>query len=452
MLERERLESKKISQDPGRHLADPARDRRKRNVHIGPSDYVPWLDDRKWAYVRLEGRAFGDVPLNLEYKLEVWDSPNSAGVIIDAVRAAKIAKDRGIGGPILSASSYFMKSPPEQYSDDDGARRRREVHPRRGRALGALPYRRGPVPHPGNRPSPAAGHRGGAVPTAARWRAEATAASSSRSRHRRPARPGRTRRRTRPARAGPAAPADRQPPGSRPRVPSRPARPTPAAGRPAPLSPARSRGPRRARIGGTRSSGPARPAGDRLRQLVRTARTGDPAGCHPDGRSLAGHRDTGRRAGRGGTSTAHSAVTATAPAASAAAASRMSTPPRPAAQSSGHGGAEQAEAPGQRARDQHPAGRYHRRGGLPPVPVVLGHVRLVRARPADQPAQHRDRGQREAGGDPGGADRRVPLRHPQVGVRATGGDDHHADRERRRRAASPYAASSQATQRSVCGR
>ena len=80
---------------------------------------VAWLDDRKWAYVRLEGRAFGDVPLNLEYKLEVWDSPNSAGVIIDAVRAAKIAKDRGIGGPILSASSYFMKSPPVQYTDDE---------------------------------------------------------------------------------------------------------------------------------------------------------------------------------------------------------------------------------------------------------------------------------------------------------------------------------------------
>ncbi len=88
-------------------------------MHIGPSDYVAWLDDRKWAYVRLEGRAFGDVPLNLEYKLEVWDSPNSAGVIIDALRCAKIAMDRGIGGPILSApSSYFMKSPPEQYRDD----------------------------------------------------------------------------------------------------------------------------------------------------------------------------------------------------------------------------------------------------------------------------------------------------------------------------------------------
>jgi myo-inositol-1-phosphate synthase len=90
----------------------------KAAVHIGPSDHVPWLDDRKFAYVRLEGRAFGDVPLSLEYKLEVWDSPNSAGVIIDAVRAAKIASDRGIGGPVLSASSYFMKSPPEQYSDD----------------------------------------------------------------------------------------------------------------------------------------------------------------------------------------------------------------------------------------------------------------------------------------------------------------------------------------------
>ena len=89
-----------------------------RNVHIGPSDYVQWLDDRKWAYVRLEGRNFGDVPLNLEYKLEVWDSPNSAGVIIDAIRCAKIAMDRGIGGPILSASSYFMKSPPVQHDDD----------------------------------------------------------------------------------------------------------------------------------------------------------------------------------------------------------------------------------------------------------------------------------------------------------------------------------------------
>ncbi|HEX9530622.1 MAG TPA: inositol-3-phosphate synthase [Acidimicrobiales bacterium] len=117
MLERERLESKKISKtqavtsqiDNGIAADD---------VHIGPSDHVPWLEDRKWAYIRMEGRNFGDVPLNVELKLEVWDSPNSAGVIIDAVRAAKIARDRGIGGPVLSAASYFMKSPPEQYGDD----------------------------------------------------------------------------------------------------------------------------------------------------------------------------------------------------------------------------------------------------------------------------------------------------------------------------------------------
>jgi myo-inositol-1-phosphate synthase len=121
MLERDRLESKKVSKTQAvtsnltgslAGLVD------SKNVHIGPSDYVQWLDDRKWAYVRLEGRAFGDVPLNLEYKLEVWDSPNSAGIIIDAIRAAKIAKDRGIGGPILPASAYLMKSPPEQMADD----------------------------------------------------------------------------------------------------------------------------------------------------------------------------------------------------------------------------------------------------------------------------------------------------------------------------------------------
>jgi myo-inositol-1-phosphate synthase len=117
MLERDRLESKKISKTQA-VTSNVDHDMGKRNVHIGPSDYVPWLDDRKWAYVRLEGRAFGDVPLNLEYKLEVWDSPNSAGVIIDAVRAAKIALDRGVGGPLLSAASYFMKSPPEQYDDE----------------------------------------------------------------------------------------------------------------------------------------------------------------------------------------------------------------------------------------------------------------------------------------------------------------------------------------------
>ncbi|WP_129664418.1 inositol-3-phosphate synthase [Phytoactinopolyspora endophytica] len=117
MLERDRLESKKISktQSVTSQLVNGLEDR---NVHIGPSDYVAWLDDRKWAFIRLEGRNFGDAPLSLEYKLEVWDSPNSAGIVIDAIRAAKIAKDRGIGGPILSASSYFMKSPPEQYGDN----------------------------------------------------------------------------------------------------------------------------------------------------------------------------------------------------------------------------------------------------------------------------------------------------------------------------------------------
>jgi myo-inositol-1-phosphate synthase len=119
MLERERLESKKISKTQA-VTSNLDHDLGARNVHIGPSDYVAWLDDRKWAYVRLEGRAFGDVPLNLEYKLEVWDSPNSAGIIIDAVRAAKIAKDRGIGGPIIPASTYLMKSPPVQMPDDLG--------------------------------------------------------------------------------------------------------------------------------------------------------------------------------------------------------------------------------------------------------------------------------------------------------------------------------------------
>ena len=126
MLERERLESKKVSKTQAvtsnlhGELAGKTSDR---NVHIGPSDYVAWLDDRKWAYVRLEGRAFGDVPLNLEYKLEVWDSPNSAGIILDAILAAKIAKDRGIGGPIHAASTYLMKSPPIQMPDDQGRER-----------------------------------------------------------------------------------------------------------------------------------------------------------------------------------------------------------------------------------------------------------------------------------------------------------------------------------------
>ena len=119
MLERDRLQSKKVSKTQS-VTSNIDHDLGARNVHIGPSDYVAWLDDRKWAYVRMEARAFGNVPLNLEYKLEVWDSPNSAGIIIDAIRAAKIAKDRGIGGPLLAASSYLMKSPPVQRPDDLG--------------------------------------------------------------------------------------------------------------------------------------------------------------------------------------------------------------------------------------------------------------------------------------------------------------------------------------------
>ncbi len=117
MLERERLESKKISKTgavtsmlPYTLPAD--------NIHVGPSDYVPWLTDRKWCYIRMEGTTFGDVPLNLEAKLEVWDSPNSAGVVIDAVRCVKLARDRGIGGPLIAPSSYFMKTPPKQFKDD----------------------------------------------------------------------------------------------------------------------------------------------------------------------------------------------------------------------------------------------------------------------------------------------------------------------------------------------
>ena len=118
MLERERLESKKVSKTQAVTSQNEHGDLDADDVHIGPSDHVPWLHDRKWAYIRMEGRNFGDVPLNLELKLEVWDSPNSAGVIIDAVRCAKLALDRGIGGPLLGPSAYFMKSPPVQYHDD----------------------------------------------------------------------------------------------------------------------------------------------------------------------------------------------------------------------------------------------------------------------------------------------------------------------------------------------
>jgi len=118
MLERERLVSKKISKTSAvtsqmDNEVDP------NTVHIGPSDHVPWLNDRKWAYIRMEGKLFGEAPVNVEVKLEVWDSPNSAGVVVDAIRCAKLGLDRGIGGPIESASAYFMKSPPKQFTDDE---------------------------------------------------------------------------------------------------------------------------------------------------------------------------------------------------------------------------------------------------------------------------------------------------------------------------------------------
>ena len=117
MLERERLVSKKQSktQSVQSQLEKPLD---RKDIHIGPSDYVPWLEDRKWAQIRLEGQSFGDVPLNIELKLEVWDSPNSAGVAIDAIRCAKLARDRGVAGPLIGPSAYFMKSPPVQFTDD----------------------------------------------------------------------------------------------------------------------------------------------------------------------------------------------------------------------------------------------------------------------------------------------------------------------------------------------
>jgi myo-inositol-1-phosphate synthase len=118
MLERERLESKKISKTGAVTSMLPYKIPPD-DVHVGPSDYVPWLTDRKWAYIRMEGTTFGDVPLNLELKLEVWDSPNSAGVVMDAVRCAKIALDRGLSGPVIGPSAYFMKTPPKQYPDDE---------------------------------------------------------------------------------------------------------------------------------------------------------------------------------------------------------------------------------------------------------------------------------------------------------------------------------------------
>jgi myo-inositol-1-phosphate synthase len=117
MLERERLVSKKQSKTQSVQ-SQLRKSLNNKDIHIGPSDYVPWLEDRKWAQIRLEGQAFGDVPLTVELKLEVWDSPNSAGIVIDALRAAKLAKDRGVAGPLIGPSAYFMKSPPVQFSDE----------------------------------------------------------------------------------------------------------------------------------------------------------------------------------------------------------------------------------------------------------------------------------------------------------------------------------------------
>jgi myo-inositol-1-phosphate synthase len=122
MLERERLTSKKISKTQAvTSLLDVPLD--PDNIHVGPSDHIPWLTDRKWAHIRVEGTTFGGVPLNIELKLEVWDSPNSAGIVIDAVRCAKLGLDRKLGGPLLGPSSYFMKSPPEQYTDHEARER-----------------------------------------------------------------------------------------------------------------------------------------------------------------------------------------------------------------------------------------------------------------------------------------------------------------------------------------
>jgi myo-inositol-1-phosphate synthase len=117
MLERDRLQSKKISKTDAVR-SQLAHDLPSDDVHIGPSDYVPWLQDRKWAHIRLEGRGFGEQPINVELKLEVWDSPNSAGVVIDAIRCCKLALDRGLKGGLLAPSAYLMKSPPEQWPDD----------------------------------------------------------------------------------------------------------------------------------------------------------------------------------------------------------------------------------------------------------------------------------------------------------------------------------------------
>ena len=137
MLERSRLESKKISKTNA-VTSQLDYDIGEENVHIGPSDYVAWLSDRKWAYIRMEGKTFGDVPLNLELKLEVWDSPNSAGVVIDAVRCCKLALDHGLSGAIIGPSSYFKKSPPIQYTDEEARRLTEEFIAKYGKSKSRL--------------------------------------------------------------------------------------------------------------------------------------------------------------------------------------------------------------------------------------------------------------------------------------------------------------------------
>jgi myo-inositol-1-phosphate synthase len=138
MLERDRLESKKISKTNSIKSVLPYKLEEK-NIHVGPSDYVPWLEDRKWAYIRLEGTAFGDVPLNAELKIEVWDSPNSAGVVIDAVRLAKLALNNGVAGTLGGPSAYLMKSPPVQYDDDDAREQIEEFIRKHGRKTAKPP-------------------------------------------------------------------------------------------------------------------------------------------------------------------------------------------------------------------------------------------------------------------------------------------------------------------------
>jgi myo-inositol-1-phosphate synthase len=184
MLERERLESKKISKTNAvtSQIPYPISED---NVHVGPSDYVPWLLDRKWCHIRMEGTTFGDVPLNLEMKLEVWDSPNSAGVVMDAVRCAKLALDNGLKGALLAPSSYFKKSPPVQYPDDVAREMVEEYIRTYGHGKGARPAHNGAAAVKGGRK--AAASTNGAKPArAARGAKKAKAKAGARGRTRRP--------------------------------------------------------------------------------------------------------------------------------------------------------------------------------------------------------------------------------------------------------------------------